>query len=130
MTDAEDLELAVNELFDRYADGYEDYDPQAIASCFAYPTVIWQLEEGHIFRDNEELIENLDALLDVHREYGIMQSVYEVVSVDVNGNSAFVTLDWQQEDEEGDVVFDFTCHYVLMLLEGEWKIATIINEPN
>ncbi|WP_310620971.1 YybH family protein [Flexibacterium corallicola] len=130
MTDENDVELALAELFDRYADGYDDYDVNGILSCFTYPIVVWQLGDGHVFADRDELIENLEALLEAHRENGVVQSVYEFVSSHVSGSTAYVTLDWQQEDEDGETVFDFTCHYVLMLFDNEWKVISIINEPS
>lgn len=130
MSIQEDTELLLSELFDSYADGYEDYDPAAIVDCFAFPCVVWQLEEGHVFSNKSELIENIEALLDVHREHYITSSIYEVVSSHISGSTASISLDWQQEDDEGEVVFDFTCHYLLINIEGTWKIASIVNEPS
>ncbi|KZL18927.1 hypothetical protein PsAD2_02443 [Pseudovibrio axinellae] len=129
MSVQDETELMLSELFDSYADAYEEYDSALIADCFAFPCVVWQLEEGHVFKDKAELCENIDALLEVHREHYVTSSIYEVVSSHISGSTASVSLDWQQEDDEGEVVFDFTCHYLLINIEGAWKIASIVNEP-
>ncbi len=130
MSVQDETELMLSELFDNYADGYEDYDTARISDCFAFPCVVWQLDAGHVFKDKVELIENIDALLEVHREHYVTSSIYEVVSSHISGSTASVSLDWQQEDDEGEVVFDFTCHYLLINIEGAWKIASIVNEPS
>ncbi|OKL42636.1 DUF4440 domain-containing protein [Pseudovibrio exalbescens] len=129
MNEESDVELQLSELFDRYADGYDDYDVAAIADCFAFPCVVWQMDQGHVFADQEELVENLEALLDVHRENNVTQSTYEVISTHVSGCTAHITLDWQQEDDAGDVVFDFTCHYTIVQIDENWRITMIVNEP-
>ncbi|MDD7911120.1 MULTISPECIES: DUF4440 domain-containing protein [Pseudovibrio] len=129
MSDESDVELQLSELFDRYADGYDDYDAAAIVDCFAFPCVVWQMDQGHVFADIEELTENIDALLEVHRENGVTQSTYEVISTHISGTTAHVTLDWQQEDDDGEAVFDFTCHYTVIQIDDAWRIMNIVNEP-
>lgn len=130
MSVQDETELMLSELFDSYADGYEDYDTTRICDCFAFPCIVWQLGAGHVFNDKAELIENIEALLEAHREHYVTSSIYEVVSSHISGSTASVSLDWQQEDDEGEVVFDFTCHYLLINIDGAWKIASIVNEPS
>ncbi|SDQ84316.1 DUF4440 domain-containing protein [Pseudovibrio sp. Tun.PSC04-5.I4] len=129
MSVQDETELMLSELFDSYADGYEDYDTSAIAECFAFPCIVWQQDGGHVFNDKVELSENIEALLEVLREHDVTSTIYEVVSSHISGSTASVSLDWQQEDEDGEAVFDFTCHYLLINIDGLWKIASIINEP-
>ena len=53
-----EAEEAIAQLFDDYQAGFNDYDIDRICDCFALPTIIWQHEKGHVFNDDEELIEN------------------------------------------------------------------------
>ncbi|WP_068080619.1 DUF4440 domain-containing protein [Polycladidibacter stylochi] len=130
MSEHSEAEQFISELFEKYADGYDDFDCEAIISCFAFPTVIWQGDKGHIFEDAEELAENIEALLDVFDENGVTESLYELTNQHISGNAAYVSLDWQQEDGEGEPVFDFTCHYQLVKQGGRWGICSIINETD
>ncbi|WP_068318110.1 hypothetical protein [Polycladidibacter hongkongensis] len=130
MSDFHKDEQGISELFERYADGYDDYSLSAILSCFTFPCVIWQADKGHIFEDEDQMTENIQALLDVYEDNNIAQSIYEEVDLYVQPTAATITLDWQQEDEEGEPVFDFTCHYNLVRIGRDWKIASIVNEPS
>ncbi|KZM51688.1 hypothetical protein OA90_02795 [Labrenzia sp. OB1] len=116
------------QLFDDYQAGFNDYDIDRICDCFALPAIIWQHEKGHVFNDEEELIENIEALLKALEKEKVTQSDFHVASSHVSGSSALVTLDWVQEDSDGEAVFEFTCHYQLMQDGSDWVIACIIND--
>lgn len=121
-------EEAIAELFDNYQAGFNDYDIDRICDCFALPTIIWQHEKGHVFNDEEELIENIEALLKALEKEGVTHSDFHVVSSHVSGSAALVTLDWSQETADGEAVLEFTCHYQLILDDSDWMIACIIND--
>lgn len=123
-----DAEVAIAELFDDYQTGFNDYDAERICDCFALPTIIWQHEKGHVFNDEEELLENIEALLAALEKEGVTNSEFQVVSSHVSGSAALVTLDWSQEADDGEAVLEFTCHYHLIQDGADWMIATIINE--
>lgn len=123
-----DAEEAIAQLFDDYQAGFNDYDIDRICDCFALPAVIWQHEKGHVFADDEELIENIEALLKALEKEGITHSDFQVVSSHVSGSAALVTLDWSQESADGEAVFEFTCHYQLIQDGSDWLIACVINE--
>ncbi|PLX36925.1 MAG: hypothetical protein C0606_12925 [Hyphomicrobiales bacterium] len=115
-------------LFDDYCAGFNDFDPEAIIDCFTFPATIWQFDKGYVFDDEEDLAENIDALLAALDKEEVVSSEYAVVKSHVSGPTALVTLDWRQFDGEGEPVFVFTCHYHLIHEHGEWLIAMIINE--
>ncbi|MGQ7793235.1 nuclear transport factor 2 family protein [Faunimonas sp. B44] len=121
-------EQAINELLRGYAAAFDDADAEAVAGFFAYPAVIWQLGDGHVFEDADEIEENADALIDVFDEAGIVVMIPQVRALNTSGNSAFVTVDWRQEAQDGEVVHAFRCHYLLILQDGTWRIATVVNE--
>ncbi|MEO9525730.1 DUF4440 domain-containing protein [Roseibium sp.] len=123
-----DAEEAIAQLFDDYQAGFNDYEIERICDCFALPAVIWQHEKGHVFHDEEELIENIEALLKALEKERVSHSDFHVVSSHVSGSSALVTLDWSQESSDGEAVFEFTCHYQLIQDGPDWVIAGIINE--
>ena len=123
-----DAEEAIAQLFDDYQAGFNDYDMDRICDCFALPAVIWQHEKGHVFNDDEELIENIEALLKALEKEGVSHSDFHVASSHVSGSTALVTLDWTQESSDGEAVFEFTCHYQLIQDGADWVIACIINE--
>jgi hypothetical protein len=60
--DGDGAEEAIAQLFDDYQSGFNDYDMERICNCFALPAIIWQHEKGHVFNDDEELIENIEVL--------------------------------------------------------------------
>jgi ketosteroid isomerase-like protein len=121
-------EEAIAQLFDDYQSGFNDYDIDRICDCFALPAIIWQHEKGHVFNDDEELIENIEALLKALEKEGVSHSDFHVASSHVSGSAALVTLDWTQETSDGEAVFEFTCHYQLIQDDADWMIAGIVNE--
>ena len=127
MTD-EDAEDEIRALFAAYAEGFDDADAEAVTALFAWPATIWQFGAGHVFEDAEELSENVDALIDVFDEAGIVSTEPEVKEVRVAGPSAFASVIWRQRDDRGELLHEFACQYLLIEHEGGWKIATIVNE--
>ncbi|GAB4576804.1 MAG: hypothetical protein Tsb0019_02240 [Roseibium sp.] len=123
-----DAEEAIAQLFDDYQAGFNDYDIDRICDCFSLPAIIWQHEKGHVFHDDEELIENIEALLKALEKEGVSHSDFHVASSHVSGSTALVTLDWTQETSDGEAVFEFTCHYQLIQEGSDWMIAGIVNE--
>ncbi len=123
-----DASGAIAELFDDYLAGFNDFDAGQIADCFSQPAVIWQHDKGHVFKDDEELLENIEALLSALENEGVTYSEFHVSSSHVSGSTALVTLDWRQENGDGDAILEFTCHYHLRQDGDDWTIALVINE--
>lgn len=123
-----EAEAAIARLFDDYQAGFNNYEGDRICDCFALPVTIWQNDDGHVFVDEEDLIDNIEALLLSMDKEGITHSDFHVSSSHISGNSAMITLDWSQENDDGEVVRDFTCHYHLIHDGDDWSIALIINE--
>jgi ketosteroid isomerase-like protein len=124
----DEAETAIAQLFDDYQAGFNDYDADRICDCFALPAVIWQHEKGHVFNDEDELVENIEALLKALGKEEVTHSDFHVASSHVSGSAALVTLDWSQETSDGEAVFEFTCHYQLIQDGDVWVIAGIYNE--
>ncbi|MYZ47434.1 nuclear transport factor 2 family protein [Propylenella binzhouense] len=118
----------IEELFAQYASGFDDADAAAIAACFAFPAVIWQLGEGHVFEDAEEIEENAEALIDVFDEAGIVLTTPETTTLLLAGGTAFATVDWRQEGQDGELLHAFRCHYTLIRHGEAWRIAVIVND--
>jgi len=127
MSDATD-EKAVRALFAAYAAGFDDADAEAVTKLFAWPAVIWQFGEGHVFKGAEELCENVEALIDVFDEAGIVSTIPAVREVHVAGSAAFASVGWRQADESGEPLHAFACRYLLVRRDRAWKIATVVNE--
>ncbi|MEP0233939.1 DUF4440 domain-containing protein [Roseibium sp.] len=123
-----EAEEAIAQLFEDYLTGFNDFDAERICDCFALPTTIWQHEKGHVFNDEEELLENVEALLSALDKEGVTVSEFNVASSHISGASALVTLDWSQESSSGETALEFTCHYQLLQDGDDWLIAMIINE--
>ncbi|WP_349359839.1 nuclear transport factor 2 family protein [Stappia sp.] len=123
------LDAEVRELFDDYCAGFDDFDADGVADCFAYPAVIWQFGKGNVFADDEELLENIEKLFDALDKEGVVRSEYEVLSAHVGGDTGLVTLAWAQVDAADEPVLEFTCHYHLLFDGDTWRIAMIVNEP-
>ncbi len=119
---------AIETLFQDYADGFNDLDAHAIANCFTFPVTIWQLGKGHVFADEEELLENIDALLGVLDGEEIVHSDFEFLSHAVSGPTALATLSWRQERANGEVALAFICHYLLIARDEGAVIAMVVNE--
>jgi ketosteroid isomerase-like protein len=124
-----DTEAEIRDLFAAYAAGFDDADAAAVTNLFAWPATIWQLGEGHVFEDSDELAENVDLLIDVFDEAGIVLTTPDVRDIRVAGATAFASVAWRQEDEAGEALHEFTCQYLLLHRDGAWRIATVVNEP-
>ena len=122
------LEDGIAGLFDDYLTGFNDSDADALIDCFHLPATIWQMDKGYVFDDEEDLAENIEALLDALDKENISFSEFSVVSAHISGTTALVTLDWHQESADGESVFEFTCHYHLIFDGDDWRIAMIVNE--
>ncbi len=121
-------ENAIRRVFAEYGAGFDDADAAAISDLFAWPATIWQFGEGHVFEDAEELEENVEALMDVFDEAGIVLTTPEIREVRVAGSAAFASVAWRQENEAGEALHEFTCSYMLLERDGEWRITTVVNE--
>jgi ketosteroid isomerase-like protein len=126
--DQSEAEVAISRLFEDYLTGFNDFDAERICDCFALPVTIWQHEKGHVFNDEDELLENVEALLAALDKEGVTVSEFQVVSSHVSGSAALVTLDWSQEASNGETALEFTCHYQLIQDGDDWTIALVINE--
>ena len=118
----------VRTLFAAYGAGFDDADAEAITALFTWPATIWQFGEGHIFEDAEELAENIEALMDVFDDAGIVVTTPDVRDIRVAGSSGFARVAWRQEDSAGEALHEFTCNYLLIDGEGSWRIASVVNE--
>ncbi|MFD2239174.1 DUF4440 domain-containing protein [Aureimonas populi] len=124
----DDAELTA--LFTAYAEGFDDFDAESIADCFAFPSTIWQSGKGHVFQDRDEILENVEALLAVFEREEIVHSSFEILDVAQEGAGAFVVLEWRQEREDGEAALEFTCRYALVRSEADpaWRIALAVND--
>jgi ketosteroid isomerase-like protein len=120
----------IRELFAAYGAGFDDAEAEAITDLFAWPATIWQFGEGHVFEDAEDLAENVEALMDVFDEAGIVVTTPELRELRQAGAAAFATVAWRQEDDAGEALHEFTCHYMLVNQDGAWRIATVVNEAD
>jgi ketosteroid isomerase-like protein len=125
-----DAEAAIESLFEAYAAGFDDFDAEAIIACFQFPVTIWQSGRGNVFDDEEELAENVEALLAVFEREEIVQSRFEIVEAAGDGGAAFAVLDWRQERDDGDAALEFRCRYALVRDEAGkgWRIALAVND--
>jgi hypothetical protein len=123
-----DATADIHALFAAYGAGFDDADPDAVTALFAWPATIWQFGEGHVFEDEDELSENVDALMDVFDEAGIVSTTPEVKDVRVAGSAAFAHVAWRQADGAGELLHEFSCQYLLLNHDGAWRIAAILNE--
>jgi hypothetical protein len=121
-------EAEIRDLFAAYGTSFDEADPDAVTSLFAWPATIWQFGKGHVFADAEELAENVDALMDVFDEAGIKTTVPEVKEVRVAGAAAFAHVFWRQRDDSGEVLHEFACQYLLVHHHSGWRIVTIVNQ--
>ncbi|MBP0617130.1 hypothetical protein J6595_16210 [Jiella sp. KSK16Y-1] len=122
--------LAVEGLFQRYSEGFEDGDVDKVVDCFAYPVTIWQHGRGTVFADANEMAENVVALFGVFDSEEIARSDFVLLEAVPSGNAAFVVLSWTQERRDGEVAAMFTCRYALRRndLSGQWLIALVVND--
>ncbi len=117
-------------LFSSYAAGFDDFDEEAVAELFTYPVVIWQQGQGYVFDDDEELLENIEALLEVFENEEIVQSEFTIEDLHISANVALARVAWQQMREGGEDALAFRAHYQLLRDEDGWVIASVVNEDD
>ena len=123
-------ENEIRALFAAYGAGFDDADVDVVTSLFAWPATIWQSRKGHVFADADELAENVEALIDVFDEAGIKSTIPEVREVSVASSAAFAHVLWRQMEDSGEVLHQFACQYLLVNEDGDWHIASIVNEAS
>jgi uncharacterized protein (TIGR02246 family) len=123
-----DTGAEIRALFAAYGAAFDDADAEAVTDLFAWPATIWQLGEGHVFEDADDLAENVEALMDVFEEAAIVVTTPDVRDLRIAGPTAFATVAWRQENAAGEALHEFTCHYMLLEQDGDWRIATVVNE--
>ncbi len=101
-------------LFTDYAEGFDDFDSDAIAACFAFPATLWQGGRGNIFADEDELVENIEALLDVFEREEIVHTRFDILELTGGAESANAVVLWRQERADGEVALEFSCRYLLV----------------
>ena len=52
-----------------------------------------------------------------------MLTTPDVRDVREAGGAAFASVVWRQEDDAGEVLHEFACHYLLIDRDGAWRIA-------
>ena len=121
--------MAVERLFRRYIEGFDETDLDKVLDCFAYPVTIWQHGKGTVFPGSAELADNIESLFEMFEREAITRSSFRLLEASSWGNAAFVALAWTQEQDEGEVAREFECRYTLRRndLSGEWLIALAIN---
>jgi len=119
---------AIRELFAAYAAGFDAADAAAVAMLFTFPLTIWQSGEGHVFADADALAGNVEAMIDVFDEAGIIFMVPEMREVFSAGDAAFASVHWRQEDPDHELLNEFVCQYFLVRQGDAWRIATVVNE--
>lgn len=118
----------VKEVIATYGAGLDDFDSDRILDLFQFPLVIWQFGKGHVFEDEDDLAENVDALFKVFEREKVAQSVPTVRECVVTGDRALAEVDWEHLDATGEPVFGFSIGYFLVKDSGEWFIATVVND--
>ncbi len=101
-------------LFTDYAEGFDDFDCDAVAACFAFPATLWQGGRGNSFADEDELLENIEALLDVFEREEIVHTRFDILELTGGVESANAVLRWRHERADGDVALEFSCRYLLV----------------
>ncbi|OXT01582.1 hypothetical protein B7H23_00990 [Notoacmeibacter marinus] len=118
----------IDALFDTYRNGFDDFDAEAIADCFTFPVTIWQFGKGNIFQDADDLLDNIEALLDVLGKEEIASSDFAIHACEMVGATAFVSVEWVQSRADGEEAWRFACHYTLILDSDDVPaIAMIVN---
>ena len=121
-------EAAIAAIFSAYGAAFDDAEADAVTALFAYPATIWQFGEAHVFEDADDLAENVEALIDVFDDAGIVLTTPDIRAMRIAGGAAFATVAWRQEDASGESLHEFTCHYLLIAGADGWRIATVVNE--
>jgi ketosteroid isomerase-like protein len=122
-------EAAIRALIATYGAAFDDADSEAVTALFAWPATIRQFGESHVFASAEDLAKNVEALIDVFDEAGIVINSPEVTEVRLSGATASATALWRQLDGAGHLLNEFTCRYLLVRGEdAAWRITAVVNE--
>ena len=113
-----DANADIHALFAAYGAGFDDADSGRRHRSFRLAGDDLQFGEGHVFEDSHELSENVDALMDVFDEAGIVSTTPEVKEVRMAGSAAFAHVVWRQVDGAGELLHEFSCQYFLLDHDG------------
>lgn len=117
-------------LFTDYAEGFDDFDCDAVAACFVFPATLWQGGRGNVFADDDELVENIEALLDVFEREEIVHTRFEILELTGGEESANAVVRWRQERADGEAALEFSCRYLLVRAGpgGGFRIASTVTD--
>jgi SnoaL-like domain len=121
-------EAEIHALFAAYGRGFDDAEASVVTALFAWPATIWQFGEGHVFEDADDLAENVEALIDVFDEAGIVSTTPAVRQLRAANGAAYAEVAWRQADDSGEVLHEFICQYLLVRQRDRWRIATVVND--
>jgi hypothetical protein len=107
----------------KYGEAWDEYDLETILDYYHLPSFVFK--EGHVFANTTP-----DAK---HRYFKDLVGTYEqerIVHADIphfaekslGENSALVTVEWVCKRADGSAGFDFWDPYLLIRVEGQWKI--------
>ena len=127
--DSRSVAGTVDSLFDLYAARYSEGDLQGVASLCVTPFFAVRKGEVIFMPDRGAVVSHFAASIDAYRRASGAQtwSPREIVTRELGAYSAFVTVNWNALDADGQVVRDTWTSYQVLTTPGGWRFLSYTN---
>ena len=112
-------------FFETYQNGFDKFDPSAIASHYAIPCSVLDVDGLQFFSSHADLLEKLSSNCHSMKGMGYSGSEFSIHEIGVLGTAAVsVDLGWRVQLESG--LLDFRTLYICRKIEDQWQVFNAI----
>lgn len=118
------------QFFDQYSDALSDGDLEAIARCYAYPSIVVTETASRTISSPQEVIDAFATTDSDDAASGLTRVVATVQSIDGPSSSvAWVTVRWSYRDDGGAEQRSDAYRYLVRAVESVVEICTVTPVP-
>ena len=121
--------LIIETLFRQYVAAFTQQDIAATLSCYQLPCTLHTPDKAVLISDENDFEREFSDIFAVLSHAGInkfngTKASYSEVSSDL----ILACIDWQFFSQDGDLFTDFSAFYHIALVEGLWKIVSVVSQ--
>lgn len=111
----------MGELFQKYSEAFDSFDPEAIVSLYKLPCATLDGDGVNVFSSKERLIEKFEKNCEAMKAMGYQGSEFNVHHTQNLGeNAKAITLGWRIHLEKDKM--EFRTHYICHKENNQWFV--------
>jgi len=117
-------------FFDEYSNALSSGNLEAIARCFAYPSLVVTDTASRTITTPQEVIDAFAETDEPESTRGLTQAIATIQSIESPvGNVAWVTVRWSYRDDLDEEHYADAYRYLVRELESSMEICTVTPVP-